>query len=685
MTRDELRLHAKHELRIQDYLTASQGGLYCCPFCGSGNGIHGTGALKVYDDFPQRFYCHSCGKGGDVLDVIQEINDLPSYNAALHYAAELLGVSIDYPRSTAAEDFSPTPSEPATAPTERPQVSGDKTPAPADRAAERGAQLTYSEYYKVCNARISHPDAASYLSARGISVETARAYNIGYDPEWISPQVIAKLAAEGNAWRPPATPRLIIPISDTKYCARDTRSSIPPEQENYAKAKVGSGGGDCFFNLSSLYTQDVREVFITEGAFDALSLLEIGYPALALNGAQNVKRLITQLEERPTAAMLILALDADPAGRRAAETLRTELQRLNVSFVDAPQLSGSFKDPNEHLVANRDGFTAAARQVLAQTAPRPDNVSQYINTQMFEEIEQFRSVILTGYSNLDDKEAAGGLYAGLYVLAAISSLGKTTFAAQMADQIAEQGTDVLFFSLEQSRLELVTKSFARITAKADLATAVNSLSIRRGYLPENVRNAIAEYPRTVGERLSIIEGNFACDTRYICDYVRRYITSTGTKPVVFLDYLQILQPDPTADRKQTLRETVDSTVTTLKRLSRELGLTVIVISSVNRSNYLAPIDFESLKESGGIEYSADVVWGLQLQCLSEELFDKKDSIKAKRERVKEAKKETPRKIELVCLKNRYGKPSYSCYFDYYSGCDYFQPSGTPSTKPIRRV
>ena len=51
----------------------------------------------------------------------------------------------------------------------------------------------------------------------------------------------------------------------------------------------------------------------------------------------------------------------------------------------------------------------------------------------------------TGFTNLDDK--AKGLYAGLYVVAAISSLGKTTFCHQIADQLAEMGEDVLFFSL----------------------------------------------------------------------------------------------------------------------------------------------------------------------------------------------------------------------------------------------
>ena len=110
----------------------------------------------------------------------------------------------------------------------------------------------------------------------------------------------------------------------------------------------------------------------------------------------------------------------------------------------------------------------------------------------------------------------------------------------------------------------------------------------------------------------------------------------------------------------------------MKRISRALGLTIFVICSVNRANYLTPIDFESLKESGSIEFTADCIWGLQLKCLSQEtLFTEANKIKEKRDRVREAKAETPRQIELVCLKNRSGKPTFSCFFEYYAAHDLF--------------
>lgn len=198
------------------------------------------------------------------------------------------------------------------------------------------------------------------------------------------------------------------------------------------------------------------------------------------------------------------------------------------------------------------------------------------------------------------------------------------------------------------------------------------MSIRRGYLPEQVLQAADDYKKGIADRLSIIEGNFSCDSSFIGDYVRRYIAKTGKRPVIIIDYLQILQPEQDErGRTQTTKEVIDSTVTELKRLSREQGLTIFAVSSVNRANYMQPIDFESLKESGNIEYTADVIWGLQLQVLNDPIFDSKEKIKQKRQKVKAAKAASPRKIELVCLKNRYGVSSYSCYFDYLPEYDLF--------------
>ena len=272
----------------------------------------------------------------------------------------------------------------------------------------------------------------------------------------------------------------------------------------------------------------------------------------------------------------------------------------------------------------------------------------------------------TGFANLDEKSK--GLYPGLYVIGAISSLGKTTFIHQIGDQLAAAGDHVLFFSLEQNRLEMATKSLSRLTAQMDEYRAVSSINIRRGAGAEIVKEAIEEYKRKIGSRMNIIECNFDTNINFIKDYTLHYAEINQVSPVVIVDYLQIIPPtDPT----QQTRERIDSTLLSLKKMQSDNKLVVFVVSSVNRSNYLYPIDFESFKESGCIEYTADVVYGLQLQALADPVFAKPNNIKAQRDCIKKAKAEIPRRVELVCIKNRYGVASYSCGFDYDPRYDLF--------------
>ena len=67
--------------------------------------------------------------------------------------------------------------------------------------------------------------------------------------------------------------------------------------------------------------------------------------------------------------------------------------------------------------------------------------------------------------------------------------------------------------------------------------------------------------------------------------------------------------------------------------------------------------------------------------------EKMEALAAVAEKIKEAKAATPRKIELVCLKNRYGVANFSCFFNYYPANDLFTPCSdaeldfTPTTAP----
>ena len=78
--------------------------------------------------------------------------------------------------------------------------------------------------------------------------------------------------------------------------------------------------------------------------------------------------------------------------------------------------------------------------------------------------------------------------------------------------------------------------------------------------------------------------------------------------MLILDYLQIIPAGKEAP--EALREKIDVNLSDLRRLARELQSPVLVVSTLNRAAYgdlTKPPTLTAMKESGGIEYSADVV------------------------------------------------------------------------------
>ena len=314
----------------------------------------------------------------------------------------------------------------------------------------------------------------------------------------------------------------------------------------------------------------------------------------------------------------------------------------------------------------------------AAIAKAPPTVTEYIRDYMAADMQKFSSGgISTGFNQLDNI-LGGGLYAGLYVVAAASSLGKTTFCHQIADNIAMGGNDVIYITMEQSALQMVCKSFARESYTYDPDKAQTALQFMRDCDPELKRQIATRYTKKVEDRLTIMEnpeGNkelFSWTARKIIAAIESHMKRRNTTPVVFVDYLQIIQPEPD-DRAAQVRQTIDKGVTMLKQFSALANVPIVVISSINRSAYSIPIELDALKESGGVEYTADVVIGLQLDIMNADLFKAENKNKVLRdEALREAYRESPREVECKILKNRFGNRSATADFNYIPAYDCFE-------------
>lgn len=632
--------------RFADYLKPARnvGGKpsYICPLCGNGTGHDGDGIVLDPKREGYKLHCFKCGFDGDLIDLVQQERHCQP-GEAFDALYSLFGVAVD--------DYEPRRADIKPAMASR-GIETRQEPQEPPCGETEAATTDYSAYYSKCCADLEDPRAQGYLSLRGISDGTARRFALGFDK---------------------SIGYLVIPATAGYYTARNIDPEARQRYSNPKGAKVEP------FNLQALYTSEGKPVFVVEGAIDALSIEEAGGRAVALNSASNTRLLLEAIEARPTSKRLILALDNDETGARAAKAIRDGLDALGVRHTTVNPY-GKHHDANDALRADRQQLAASIAQA-ERAAGKPDNMADYMLNTLYDEatVLQAQAHRNTGFANLD--EQAGAIYSGLYVIGGISSVGKTSFISQLADQMAASGQHVLFFSLEQSRLELASKSIARRTAQKDPRAARTALQIRLGDWTTDVVEAFNGYIADTGERVSVIEGNFSCTVGYIRRYTADYMEANdGIKPAVVVDYLQVLQADvdpATGRRISDKRLAVDYNVTELKRMSRELDIPVFVVSSFNRAGYLAAIDFESFKESGGIEYTSDVVWGLQLAAIHDELFksdENKDKAK-KRERITEAKEAIPRDVELVCLKNRYGKSRYSCRFTYYPQFDLFEPRG----------
>ena len=304
--------------------------------------------------------------------------------------------------------------------------------------------------------------------------------------------------------------------------------------------------------------------------------------------------------------------------------------------------------------------------------------------------------IETGFP-IFDRILDGGLHEGLYMLGAISSLGKTTFVLQMADQIAKTGHDVLFFSLEMSTNEIKAKSISRITFenvliddkpehKAKTVRGISDLNTRQhghtdiwgkehppysDYEKILIDKSIDQYEKEASN-LYIVEGVGNIGAAQIKETVEKHIKYTGNAPVVIVDYLQILAP---ADERLDDKRNMDRSVFELKKLSRDYAIPIFGISSFNRDSYKQSVSMVSFKESGAIEYSSDVLIGLQFS--DQRKADEKNKTRTGNTPLTvldqdEQKSREPRQIELKILKNRNGITGVSVDYDYYAKYNSFK-------------
>ncbi|QBY87931.1 replicative DNA helicase [Mesomycoplasma hyopneumoniae] len=264
--------------------------------------------------------------------------------------------------------------------------------------------------------------------------------------------------------------------------------------------------------------------------------------------------------------------------------------------------------------------------------------------------------ISTGYENLD-LLTSGFQKGDLTILAARPSVGKTAFALNLAWNICENGKSVLFFALEMSNSDLVTR----------LLSLISGVESGKFKIPKNLRaedlKAIEKAIETRIKNCKLIindSGSINIDDIY-WQVQKRYRNNLKYDLIIF-DYLQLIN---SATRNQNYNRQVEVSIISrkLKQLAREVETPILALSqlsrNVERREDKTPV-LSDLRESGAIEQDADIVAFLH----REDYYHKKEE--------KPDQEQGPN-TKLIIAKHRNG-PIGTLFFDFFPEFGKFSPA-----------
>ena len=235
---------------------------------------------------------------------------------------------------------------------------------------------------------------------------------------------------------------------------------------------------------------------------------------------------------------------------------------------------------------------------------RKDNEVRHVKEFMFPAISEIEdayqngtriSGVLSLYNDLDN--VLLGFHGGdIIVLAARTSIGKTAFALNMAENIAVNGDTVIFFSCEMSGNQIVKRMMSSLGGIDHKRLVNGNLGDKKVF--DSMMSASSR----------IMESKLYIDDTPNISFAElraksRIMKRKGAK-IIFIDYLTLIKY---GNVKTPRFERVGELVREIKALARELDVPIIVLSQLNRDAEESRPTLAGLRQSGEIEEHADVI------------------------------------------------------------------------------
>ncbi len=208
--------------------------------------------------------------------------------------------------------------------------------------------------------------------------------------------------------------------------------------------------------------------------------------------------------------------------------------------------------------------------------------------------------VSSGFSDFDGR-TSGLQKADLVIVAGRPSMGKTTFAMNMCENVAiGAGVPVAIFSMEMPAQALTMRMISSLGR-------INQQAVRSGKLEDDDWPRVTSAVNILSQAKIFIDDSAALTPNEIRARCRRLQKEHGQLGMVMVDYLQLMRAPEAGDNRVN---EISAISRGLKALAKELNCPVVALSQLNRSLEQRPNKrpvMSDLRESGAIEQDADLI------------------------------------------------------------------------------
>ena len=342
----------------------------------------------------------------------------------------------------------------------------------------------------------------------------------------------------------------------------------------------------------------IRDLADKQDPFDVITLSELLEQAGKLEDAGGLAYLGTLAKDTPSAANIVAYADIVRERSVLRQLVHVGTEISNVAF----QPEG--RDTAEILeYAEQKVFQIAEQRQRGSTGFMPIKTLLATAVDRIETLFQQEGSLTgasTGFNDFDEK-TSGLQRSDLIIVAGRPSMGKTSFAMNIAENVAIKGDKpVAVFSMEMPGDQLAMRMMSSLGR-------IDQHKVRTGNLDDDEWPRMTSAINILAEAKLFIDDTPALSPIDVRARARRLVREHGPLGLIVLDYLQLMQSPGYGENRVN---EISHISRSLKALAKEMDVPVVALSQLNRNLEQRPNKrpvMSDLRESGSIEQDADVI------------------------------------------------------------------------------